>query len=258
MPNNCVFLVDTYDTLEGVQHAIEVGRELRRQGHEMIGIRLDSGDLAWLSSEARRLLDDAGFASARILASNDLDEQIIASLKEQGAAINVWGVGTRLVTAYDQPALGGVYKLTALRDEQGRWQPKVKLSEQAIKVSTPGILQVRRFTKAGQAIGDVIFDELDPIHGSPTMVDHLDPTRRKIMPSDAVAEDLLRPIFERGRCVYTMPTLEESRSRLQDQLRLFHAGVKRFVNPHRYPVGLDLGLHERKTALILKTRGFQK
>jgi nicotinate phosphoribosyltransferase len=190
------------------------------------------------------------------MASNELDEHIIASLKEQGAAVNVWGVGTRLVTAYDQPALGGVYKLSAVRNEQGDWQPKVKLSEQAIKVSTPGILQVRRFSQAGEAIGDVIFDEIEPIQGEATMVDPLDPTRRKVMPADAAAEDLLCPIFDHGRCVYTAPSLEQSRRRLQDQLGMFHAGVKRFVNPHRYPVGLDLALHERKTALILKTRGF--
>jgi nicotinate phosphoribosyltransferase len=257
MPNNCVFLVDTYDTLEGVQHAIEVGRELRREGHELIGIRLDSGDLAWLSSEARRMLDEAGFQSAQIVASNELDEQVIASLKEQGAKINVWGVGTRLVTAYDQPALGGVYKLSALRDEQGGWKPKVKLSEQAVKVSTPGILQVRRYVLNGEAIGDLILDELTSVQTPLTMVDPFDPTRRKLMPPDSASEDLLRPIFDRGRCVYTMPTLEESRRRAQDQLGMFYAGVKRFVNPHRYPVGLELGLHERKTEQILKTRGVE-
>ncbi|HEV2972597.1 MAG TPA: nicotinate phosphoribosyltransferase [Pirellulales bacterium] len=267
MPNNCVFLVDTYNSLEGVRHAIEVGRELRRQGHEMIGIRLDSGDFAWLSVEARRMLDDAGFPNASILASNELDEQIIASLKEQGAAINAWGVGTRLVTAYDQPALGGVYKLSVLRDRQGRWQHKVKLSEQAIKVSTPGILQVRRFQQSRQAIGDVIFDELTPIRGDTTMVDPLDPTRRKVMPAATAivgqasqpdaADDLLVPIFSRGKCVYRVPSLEDSRRRLGEQLAMFHAGVKRFVNPHRYPVGLELGLHELKTELILKTRGLE-
>ena len=120
MPNNCVFLVDTYDTLEGVRHAIEVGRRLRQRGHEMVGIRLDSGDLAYLSIEARKILDDAGFPKAKILASNDLDEHLIADLKQQGATIAVWGVGTRLVTAYDQPALGGVYKLSALRDAEQR------------------------------------------------------------------------------------------------------------------------------------------
>src|SRR5204863_8498746 len=122
LPNNCVFLVDTYDTLQGVRHAVEVGRKLRAQGHEMIGIRLDSGDLAWLSIEARRILDAGGFPDAKILASNDLDEHIITSLKDQNAKINIWGVGTKLATAFDQPALGGIYKLGAMRDDAGKWQ----------------------------------------------------------------------------------------------------------------------------------------
>jgi nicotinate phosphoribosyltransferase len=117
MPNNCIFLVDTYDTLEGVHKAVEAGKHLRAKGHEMIGIRLDSGDLAYLSIEARRILDENGFEKAIIVASNDLDETIINSLKQQGAQINVWGVGTKLVTGYDQPALGGVYKLTAIREK---------------------------------------------------------------------------------------------------------------------------------------------
>jgi nicotinate phosphoribosyltransferase len=256
MPNNCVFLVDTYNTLEGVRHAIEIGREMRREGREMTGIRLDSGDLAWLSTEARRMLDEAGFPRAIIMASNDLDEEIIASLKEQGAAISVWGVGTRLITAYDQPALGGVYKLAAVRDAAGRWQNKVKLSEQTIKVSTPGILQVRRFLHGGEAIGDVIFDEQHPIQGDCTIVDPLDMTRRKVIPKGTACEDLLVPMMRDGQITTQMPSLEESRTRLCEQLGLFHAGVKRFVNPHQYPVGLELGLHERKTDLILKARGF--
>jgi nicotinate phosphoribosyltransferase len=257
MPNNCVFLVDTYSTLEGVRHAIEVGKEMRRQGHEMIGIRLDSGDLAWLSIEARRMLDEAGFSKATIVASNDLDEQIIASLKDQGATIGVWGVGTRLITAYDQPALGGVYKLAAIRGRQGDWEYKVKLSEQTIKVSNPGIQQARRYCRNGEAIGDVIFDEQYPISGDCTMVDPMDMTHRKTIPSGTPGEDLLAPVFCRGQCVYRLPSLEQSRKRLQEQLEMFHAGVKRFVNPHRYPVGLELGLHERKTKLILKARGFE-
>jgi nicotinate phosphoribosyltransferase len=257
MPNNCVFLVDTYDTLEGVRHAIEVGQEMRRQGHEMIGIRLDSGDLAWLSIEARRMLDEAGFPKATIVASNDLDEHIIASLKDQGATIGVWGVGTRLITAYDQPALGGVYKLAAVRDAQGGWQYKVKLSEQAIKVSNPGVLQVRRYSQGGEAIGDVIFDEQFPIHGDCTMVDPMDMTHRKLIPAGAASEDLLTPVSCRGKCVYRLPSLEQSRQLLQGQLKMFHAGVKRFVHPHQYPVGLELGLHERKSKLILKARGFE-
>ena len=146
LPNNVVFLVDTYDTLEGTRHAVEVGKKLRKHGHDLLGIRLDSGDLAYLSIEARRILDEGGFPDAKIYASNDLDEETIASLKNQGARIGVWGVGTRLVTGHDQPALGGVYKLTAMRDSADeQWQPRIKLSEQTIKISNPGILGVRRF-----------------------------------------------------------------------------------------------------------------
>jgi nicotinate phosphoribosyltransferase len=255
MPNNCLFLVDTYDSLEGVRHAIEVGRELRRQGKQLMGVRLDSGDLAWLSIEARRMLDEAGFSDAAIVASNDLDEWIIASLKDQGAKIGVWGVGTRLVTAYGQPALGGVYKLSALGDGQGGWQDKVKVSEQAIKTSNPGILQVRRYFAEGQAIGDAIFDQQSPGRGDCTIVDPADMTRRKTIAADTAAEELLTPVFRAGRRVGELPSLEESRARLQEQLKMFHAGIKRLVNPHRYPVGLELGLHDRKTALILQSRG---
>lgn len=256
MPNNCVFLVDTYDTLEGVRKAVQVGLELRQRGHEMVGIRLDSGDLAYLSIEARRILDQAGFPKALIVASNDLDEHIIASLKQQGATIGVWGVGTKLATAYDQPALGGVYKLSAVRDADGHWQHKVKLSEQAIKVSNPGILQVRRFTRNGESIGDAIFDELFPIQGDCLMVDPMDSTRRKAIPSDTTGEDLLVPILRDGQCVYDVPAIDESRNRAREQLAAFHSGVKRFANPHQYPVGLELGLHDRKAKLIRQAKEF--
>jgi nicotinate phosphoribosyltransferase len=149
LPNNCVFLVDTYDTIEGVRRAIEAGVELRARGHELAGVRLDSGDLARLSQAARAMLDAAGFPAAVVVASNDLDEQEIAALRRGGARISVWGVGTRLVTAYDQPALGGVYKLAAIRrDASAAWEYRVKLSEDPIKVSNPGIQQVRRYSGA--------------------------------------------------------------------------------------------------------------
>jgi nicotinate phosphoribosyltransferase len=255
MPNNCVFLVDTYDTLEGVRHAVEVGKSLRDRGHEMAGIRLDSGDLAWLSIEARKILDAGGFPKAVIVGSNDLDEHIISSLKEQGATINVWGVGTKLVTGYDQPALGGVYKLGAVRGDDGKWAYKLKLSEQTAKVSTPGIQQVRRFRSGQEFIGDGIFDvEL----GAPaefTIVDPLDLTRRKHIAPETPFEDLLVPIFEAGQLVYQPPNLEEARERARAQLAMLHSGIKRLVNPHRYPVGLELGLHELKTRLVLRARG---
>ncbi|MCA1734006.1 MAG: nicotinate phosphoribosyltransferase, partial [Acidobacteria bacterium] len=138
MPNNTVLLVDTFDTLEGVRNAVKIAISLREQGQELVGIRLDSGDLAYLSIEARRILDEAGLPDVKIVATNDLDEEIITSLKQQGAKINVWGVGTRLATAWEQPALGGVYKLAALRDEHGEWRHTIKLSEQTAKVSIPG------------------------------------------------------------------------------------------------------------------------
>jgi nicotinate phosphoribosyltransferase len=255
MPNNCVFLVDTYDTLEGVRHAVETGKWLRERGHEMVGIRLDSGDLAWLSIEARKILDEAGFPKAVIIASNDLDEHIIASLKEQGAQINVWGVGTKLITAYDQPALGGVYKLGAIRGEDGRWAYKVKLSEQAAKVSNPGIQQVRRFRSDKEFIGDGIFNVEEAAPEPFTIVDPLDSTRRKHLPPGTPFEDLLVSIFRAGKLVYQAPALIEVRQRAQTQIGMFHSGVKRFVNPHEYPVGLELGLHEMKMKLILHARG---
>jgi nicotinate phosphoribosyltransferase len=255
MPNNCIFLVDTYDTLKGVKNAITVGLEMRTRGHEMIGIRLDSGDLAYLSIEARKMLDAAGFPKARILASNDLDEHIIASLKEQGAQIDTWGVGTKLVTAYDQPALGGVYKLSAIRDANGNWDYKLKLSEQVAKTSTPGIHQVRRFRDETGFIGDAIYNCETPLPEEVVIVDPTDFTRRKHIPAGTAGEDLLQPIFRRGRATVPLPSIHESRARTSKQLDLLHPGIKRFVNPHAYPAGLELGLHELKTKLILKARG---
>ncbi|HEX7653185.1 MAG TPA: nicotinate phosphoribosyltransferase, partial [Verrucomicrobiae bacterium] len=255
MPNNCTFLVDTYDTLEGVRRAVAVGQWLRDRGHEMVGIRLDSGDLAWLSVEARKILDAAGFPKAVIVASNDLDENIIASLKQQGAQINMWGVGTKLVTAYDQPALGGVYKLGAIRDEAGRWACKVKLSEQVAKVSNPGIQQVRRFFNAEEFLGDAIYNLEAPLPATFAVVDPLDATRRKRFPPGTEYEDLLVPIFRQGQLVGPRPNLGAIRERARAQLGRFHAGVKRLMNPHAYPVGLEAGLHELKTNLILQARG---
>ena len=253
LPNNALLLVDTYGTLDGVAHAIETGRRLRERGHELAGIRLDSGDLAYLSIEARKMLDAAGFPNARIAASNDLDEHIIASLKQQGARIDVWGVGTRLITAYDQPALGGVYKLTAIRKPGGEWQYKIKLSEQAIKISNPGILQVRRFVVDGRAAGDMIFNESigDPTH---TIVDPLDLTRRKHFEGETAATDLLVPVFRGGARVYDPPPLDAIRARREEQLGLFHPGIKRLVNPHRYPVGLEQQLFDLKTRLVMEAR----
>jgi nicotinate phosphoribosyltransferase len=255
MPNNSTLLVDTYDTLEGVRRAVETGRRLRERGHELAGIRLDSGDLAWLSKAARQILDEGGFPDAKIVASNDLDETVIASLLEQGARIDIWGVGTRLVTAYDQPALGAVYKLGAIRDAAGRWQPVLKVSEQAAKTSTPGVLQVRRFTVDGVRRGDAIYDVSDGIGGNVTMVDPLDPTRRRTFGSAVEHTDLLVPVFREGRRVMEMPTLAASREHAADELAHLDPTITRLLNPHTYPVGLERTLHDRRTRLVLEARG---
>ena len=254
MPNNVTLLVDTYDSLNGVRHAIKTGNQLRERGYDLGGIRLDSGDLAYLSIEARKLLDDAGFEKTNIVASNDLDEHIMDSLKIQGSKINVWGIGTKLVTAYDQPALGGVYKLAAIRSESGEWDYKLKLSEQAIKVSTPGIQQVRRFRDAKGFLSDMIFNIETPLTGKATMVDPYDFTRNRSFSEQIAFEDLLVPVFTKGRLIYSLPSVHDTRSRVQDQLSNFHKGIKRFVNPHTYPVGLEKGLFDLKTNLILKLR----
>ena len=255
LPANCVFLVDTYATLDGVRNAIEAGRWLRSQGKELVGIRLDSGDLAWLSQQARRMLDEAGFPKAAILASNELDEHVIQSLRDQHAAIAVWGVGTRLVTGHPEGALGGVYKLGAVRaGRDAPWEPRLKLSEQIEKTTVPGILQVRRFTRDGTAFSDAIFDEGLGIPSPCVIIDPADPTRRREIPAGIPAEDLLVPIFRRGRRVWEAPPLTAVRDRTRAELARFHAGVKRFLNPHRFPVGLERRLADLRTRLVLEAR----
>src|SRR6058998_2581616 len=159
MPNNCVFLVDTYNSLDGVRHAIDVARQLRKQGHEMIGVRLDSGDRVALSIEARRMLDKAGFTNAKIVCSGDLDEHVIADMKQRDAKIDMWGVGTKLTTGQPDAALGGIYKLGAVRRPGGKWQYRIKLSEESAKASCPGSLQVRRFYQSdGTLLADAIYE----------------------------------------------------------------------------------------------------
>ncbi len=256
LPGNCVFLVDTYGSLAGIDHAIAVGRWLRDRGKELVGIRLDSGDLAWLSIQAREKLDAAGFPQAAILASNELDENIIQSLKDQGATIAVWGVGTRLVTGHDDGALGGVYKLGAVRAGPGAaWEPRVKVSEQAAKTTIPGVLQVRRFSRPEGFLADAIWDESTGLPSPCVIVDPVDPTRRREIEEGTDGEDLLVPIFRRGKRVYAPPSLDEVRARTAAQLAGFHGGVKRFVNPHQFPVGLERGLSDLRTRLVLEARG---
>ena len=257
-PDDSVFLVDTYDTLDGVRKAIEVALEMRAQGHELGGIRLDSGDLAYLSKEARKLLDEAGLPGVRIVASNDLEENLIVSLKQQGARIDTWGVGTQLVTAYNQPALGGVYKLAALRQEDGQgWDFMIKLSEQQAKTSIPGILQVRRYQDdTGQPRADMIYNVAAPdaLPEAPTILDPADATRRRPVRPGAAFRDLLQPVLREGKLVQELPTLQASRALARQEVGSLDASIRRFLNPHTYPVGLEQGLHEFRTQLMLAKR----
>ena len=251
LPNNCVFLVDTFDTLEGVRNAVRVGKLLRESGHEMVGIRLDSGNLAQLSRDAREILDGADFGRVAIIASNDLDEHLIASLKKQGAAIGVWGVGTKMVTADGQPAMGGVYKLAAVRGPAGVWDYKLKLSEQAVKVSIPGILQVRRFEKAGKFVGDVIYDMGLGAGSKQVLLDSSGACGERQSPAGAAGEELLIPVWRKGKQVYQPESVDCCRQRVQQQLARLDPGLKSLTQPKRYPVGLESRLHRLRERMIL-------
>ncbi|MHC4548532.1 MAG: nicotinate phosphoribosyltransferase [Planctomycetota bacterium] len=230
MPNNVILLIDTYDTVAGVRNAIETGRRLRAKGGDLLGVRLDSGDLLELSRKVRRLLDEEGYSHTAIVASSDLDEYRIAELKARGAPINVWGVGTRLATAYDEPALGGVYKLSALRGADGAWRPTLKLSDEPAKGSNPGLLQVRRY--AGEQ--DVIYDEA---LGGP-----------------AGGADVLVEVFRGGEAVYDVPPVEEARRRAREQVAALPETVRRLQDPATYPVHLEPRLAALKAELMEKAR----
>jgi nicotinate phosphoribosyltransferase len=253
MPGNCTLLVDTYDSLEGVRHAITVGHELRARGHDLAGIRLDSGDLAHLSIEARRMLDAAGFPGTKIVASNDLDERVIGSLLEQGARIDIYGVGTRLVTGDGQPALGGVYKLGAARDAHGAWHEQLKLSEQPIKISNPGNLAVRRLRKAGELVADIIYDS-DAGWQAAALHDIEDPFRAPYTPVYDEDADLLVTYLRHGELVREPDSIPVARARAARELAELSPRARRFLNPQPYPVGLDSHVHTRKQQLIAEAR----
>ena len=254
LPNNCVFLVDTFNTTKGIENAIEVGKKLREKGKKLAGIRLDSGDLAYLSIKARKMLDSAGFTEAKIIVSNDLDETLLRSLKNQGAKIDTWGIGTKLATAFDQPALGGVYKLSAIK-EKGVWVNKIKLSEQSIKINNPGNQQVKRFYINNKYRFDMIYDVNSKIGDSPLAIDPADSTRRiKVRPSLFKSKDLLVPIFRNGNLVYKSPSLDDIRKKSLEELTKLDPSIKRLEFPHNYPVGLEESLYNTRHDLIVKLR----
>lgn len=253
-PKNVVLLVDTYDTLlSGVPNAIKVGNELRaRKDGDLLGIRLDSGDLTFLSREARKLLDEAGFDRTRILGSSDLDEWLIESIKKQGADIDLWGVGTRMVTSYSCPALGGVYKLSAIL-EKGEMKPKLKVSDDPEKTTNPGIKKVVRFFDEKNFMrGDVLFfeDEIlpenQPIQALHPMLAHV----HKTYPPRYRREEILVPVFQGGKRVYSLPPLADIQTRTLQNLHYLRPEHKRLQNPHIYHVSLGEKLFQQKQELI--------
>jgi nicotinate phosphoribosyltransferase len=259
-PRNTLLLVDTYDTLgSGIPNAMKVGRELREQKEgDLTGIRLDSGDLTFLSREARRMLDEAGFDRTQILGSSDLDEWLIESIKKQGAEIDLWGVGTRLVTSYSCPALGGVYKLSAVF-ENGNMQPKLKVSDDPEKTTNPGVKKVLRFFDEKNFMrGDAMFfeDEVLP-EGEPLQVFHpMLAHVHKTYSARFKREEILLPIFQGGKLIYQKPSLRDIQERtlrsLQYHLRPEH---KRLPNPHIYHVSLGQKLFREKQKLIEAAAG---
>lgn len=254
-PEKAVLLVDTYNTLQsGVPNAILIGQELRSLGYDLLGVRIDSGDLAYLSKETRRMLDDAGFSKTQIIVSDDLDEETIRDLLLQGAPIDGWGVGTSLITAKDCPALGCVYKLAAKWDG-GQLVPRIKVSENPVKVTNPGKKKVVRFYVQGKANADLIMlDDEDVPSGEPIVLfDPVHTYKQKIITNYTVRE-LLVPVFVNGELVYTLPTLAQIRETAQEELATLAKETLRAKNPHVYHVDLSYKLWDLKRSLVEKMR----
>ena len=252
-PTSCMLLVDTYDTLRsGVPNAIKVFDELHAKGYEPVGIRLDSGDLAYLSKKARAMLDKAGYPNAKIFASSDLDEYVIQDLKTQGAKIDVWGVGTRLITSSDWPALGGVYKLSA-EVVDGEFIPKIKLSDNAAKLTNPGYKKVVRFysNSTGKALADLIMlDEETVDETKPLRIYHPEQPYKTTVLTNFHARELLVPLFIEGKQVYECPDVHEARDYNRRELNTFWEEYKRMLNPQAYKVDISDKLYDLKQRLI--------
>ncbi|MCM1212706.1 MAG: nicotinate phosphoribosyltransferase [Blautia sp.] len=257
-PSACILLVDTYDTLKsGVPNAIRVFKEMRQAGIPLTfyGIRLDSGDLAYLSKKARKMLDDAGFPDAVISASNDLDEFLIQSLKDQGAAITSWGVGTHLITSKDCPSFGGVYKLAAIMGKDGQFIPKIKLSENSEKVTNPGNKTIYRIyeKESGKIKADLIclvdeqFKESEPL----LLFDPVEPWKKTMLAGGSYQlRELMVPVFQNGKCVYTSPKVMDIRAYCQKEQDTLWDETRRLVNPHKVYVDLSSRLYDIKISLL--------
>ena len=252
-PDACLLLVDTYNVLKsGIPNAIKVFNELRAEGHEPAGIRIDSGDITYLSRKARKMLDDAGFPNAKICISNSLDEYIIEDILRQGACIDSFGVGERLITSKSEPVFGGVYKLTAV-EKDGQIIPKIKLSENVTKITTPDFKELWRFydKTTGKAIADLITcygEEVDDTKPY-TIFDPEHPYKKKTV-TDFTAKKLLVQIFDKGECVYESPSATEIRDFCREQIGTLWSEVTRFENPHEYYVDLSKKLWDKKNDLL--------
>lgn len=257
-PDNCTLLVDTYDTLKsGVPNAIRVFQEFKDAGKALIkyGIRLDSGDLAYLSKEARKMLDEAGFPEATICASNDLDEFLLHDLKMQGAAIDSWGVGTNLITSKDCPSFGGVYKLAAIQNEEGEFVPKIKISENTEKITNPGNKTIYRiYEKAsGKIKADLICfaDEVIDPKQDLLLFDPMDTWKKtKLAGGTYTVREILLPIFKNGECLYKSPTLKEIAAYCREEKDTLWDETKRLFYPHRVYVDLSQKLYAVKQSLL--------
>ncbi len=251
-PDACLLLVDTYNTLKsGIPNAITVFRELREKGHEPVGIRLDSGDLAYLTKEARAMLDEAGFPDAEITVSNDLDEYLIWDLRSQGARIDSYGVGTSLITSRDCPALGGVYKMSA-EEVNGRMIPKIKISENPEKITNPGYKKVVRiYNGKKKSVADLIMLEEEEIDtGKPlTIFDPVDTWKKMTLRNYSVRE-LLVPVFKNGQCIYKSPDLPDIQAYAKSELDTLWEEYKRLTNPHVFKVDLSQKLYDLKQNLL--------
>ena len=252
-PDACLLLVDTYNVLKsGIPNAIKVFNELRAEGHEPAGIRIDSGDITYLSRKARKMLDDAGFPNAKICISNSLDEYIIEDILRQGACIDSFGVGERLITSRSEPVFGGVYKLTAV-EKDGQIIPKIKLSENVTKITTPDFKELWRFfdKTTGKAIADLITcygEEVDDTKPY-TIFDPEHPYKKKTV-TDFTAKKLLVQIFNKGECVYESPSATDIRDFCREQIGTLWSEVTRFENPHEYYVDLSKKLWDKKNDLL--------
>ena len=253
-PDNCLLLVDTYDTLRsGVPNAIKVFKELREQGHEPKGIRLDSGDLAYLSKKARKMMDEAGFPNAKICVSGDLDERSINSLLQQGAKIDSWGVGTRLITSEDLPALGGVYKLAAVIEKDGTVTPKIKLSDNTAKITNPAFKNLYRLYDKddGMAIADLITLHNEKVEeDQPLTLFHPIETWKEHVVENFHAVPLLTPIVLQGKLVYEFPHIMDVQAYSKNELAKFWEEYLRLDVPQLYKVDLSKKLHKLKIDMI--------